>query len=149
MYSTSNAKTCMQALNIVVKQMSDLSMYDPIAYKLGGSTCSCCRSEYFDLICKLGDRYKFLRYEGYINHAKDCTIMRCSCNKSFIWKNIEPKERKYDDFFPFERFVSIANDTWYDNLKYHFEQQRENENIYEYNEDEESYTTKNYAYYFK
>ena len=51
--NTSNAKTRDEALNIIITQMNNSSLYKPIAYKLDESGCSCCRSEYFNLICKI------------------------------------------------------------------------------------------------
>ena len=148
--NTSDAKTRDQALNIIIKQMSHSSMYIPLAYKLDGSRCSCCRSEYFDLICKVGEEYKILCYEGYIKHANDCFLIRCSCNKPFIWKNINPKEENYEnDVSIYETYTPIKDNTWYDDFKYFFEQQQENNNILKYNEEDDDITEKNYAFYFK
>jgi hypothetical protein len=148
--NTSNAKTRDQALNIIIKQMTNSLLYIPLAYKLEESGCSCCRSEYFDLICKVRNEYKILCYDGYIKHTNDCARIRCSCDKPFMWNNINSKEQKYEDFVSIsETFTSIKDDTWYDDFKYFFEQQQENNNIYKYNEDEETdIPKKNYAFYF-
>jgi len=44
----------------------------------------------------------------------------------------------------------MKDNTWYDDFKYFFDQQQENENIYKYNEDEETdLSKKNYAFYFR
>ncbi len=147
---TSNAKTRDQAFDIIIKQMTNSILYIPLAYKLEESECSCCRSESFDLICKVGNEYKILCYDGYIKHKNDCARIRCSCDEPFTWKNIYPKEQKYEDFFDIsETFTSIKENTWYDDFKYFFEQQQENENIYKYNEDEEMDDLKNYGFYFR
>jgi hypothetical protein len=147
--NTSNAKTRDQALNIILKQMTN-SLYIPLAYKLEESGCSCCRSECFDLICKVGNEYKFLCYDGYIKHTNDCELIRCSCDAPFKWNNINPTEQTYDHFDSIsETFTSINDNTWYDDFKFFFEQQQENHNIYEYNEkDETDVAKKNYAFYF-
>ena len=150
--NTSNAKTRDEALNIIITQMNNSSLYKPIAYKLDESGCSCCRSEYFNLICKIWDEYKIFSYDGYIKHANTCALIRCSCDQPFIWKNINPIEQKYENFVSIEEtFTSIKNDKWYDDLKYFFEQQKENKAIYKYNEDEDEETNlseKNYSFYF-
>jgi hypothetical protein len=151
--NTSNSKTREQALNVIIKQMTDSLLYIPLAYRLDESGCSCCRSEYFDLICKVGNEYKILCYHGYIKHSNDCAIVRCSCYQPFTWKNINPKQQKYEDLdlSSFETFTSVNNDTWYYDFKYFFEQQQENNAIYKYNEDENKDTNiyeKNYAFYF-
>jgi hypothetical protein len=148
--NTSNAKTRDQALNIIIKQMTN-SLYIPLAYKFEESGCSCCRSEYFDLICKVGNEYKILCYDGYIKHKNDCARIRCSCDEPFRWNNINPKEQKYEDFVSVsETFTSINDNTWYNDFKFFFEQQQENENIYKYNEVEETdIPKKNYAFYFR
>lgn len=147
--NTSNAKTREEALNIIIKQTNN-SLYKPIAYKLDESGCSCCRSEYFDLICKIGDEYKIFSYNGYIKHLNSCAIIRCSCDEPFIWKNINPKEQCYENFVSIsETFTSIKDNTWYDDYKYFFEQQEENKAICKYNEEEETnLSEKNYAFYF-
>ena len=149
--NTSNAKNRDQAFNIIIKQMTNSLLYVPLAYKLEESGCSCCRSESFDLICKVGNEYKILSYDGYIKHTNDCARIRCSCDAPFRWNHINPKEQKYEDFVSIsETFTSIKDDTWYDDFKYFFEQQQENNNIYEYNENEETdISKKNYAFYFK
>ena len=151
--NTSNSKTREQALNVIIKQMTDSLLYIPLAYRLDESGCSCCRSEYFDLICKVRNEYKILCYDGYIKHSNDCAGTRCSCYQPFTWKNINPKDKKYEnlDLSSFETFTSVNNDTWYDDFKYFFEQQEENNAIYKYNEDENEDTNiyeKNYAFYF-
>jgi hypothetical protein len=148
--NTSNAKTRDQALNIIIKQMTNSLQYIPLAYKLEESGCSCCRSEYFDLICKVGNEYKILCYDGYIKHANDCALIRCSCDAPFRWNNINPKEQTYENFISIsETFTSIKDNTWYEDFKTFFEQQQENKNIYEYNEQEEIDLSKNYAFYFR
>jgi hypothetical protein len=149
--NTSNAKTRDQALNIIIKQMTNSLLYIPLAYKLEKSGCSCCRSEYFDLICKVRNEYKILCYDGYIKHTNDCALIRCSCNEPFMWNNINPKEQKYENFVSIsETFTSIKDNTWYDDFKYFFKQQQENKNIYKYNEEDEDtdISKKNYAFYF-
>jgi hypothetical protein len=160
--NTSNAKTRDQALNIIIKQMTNSLLYIPLAYKLDGSGCSCCFSEYFYLICKVKNEYKILFYDSYIKHSKNCAIIRCTCNEPFIWNNINPEERKYEDFSSInETFTSINDDSWYNDFTYFIEQQQENKNIYEYNEDEDDasdkyeyeyiktdITKKNYSFYF-
>ena len=154
--NTSNAKTRGQALNIIIKQMTNSLLYRPVAYRLDGSGCSCCLSEYFQLICKVRNEYKILYYDGYIKHAKNCALIRCSCNEPFMWNNINPKEQNYETFVSIaETFTSIDDETWYDDFKYFVEQQQENKNICKYNEDkdEDEYekndiTKKNYAFYF-
>jgi hypothetical protein len=147
--NTSYAKSRDQALNIIIKQMTNSLQYNPVAYRLDESECSCCRSEYFDLICKVENEYKILCYDGYIKHSNDCAIIRCSCYQPFIWKNINPKEKNYEnlDLSSFETFTSIKDNKWYDDFKYFFEQQQENNAIYKYNEDNNIYQ-KNYAFYF-
>ena len=131
--------------------MTDSLLYYPLAYRLDESGCSCCRSEYFDLICKVENEYKILSYNGYIKHSNDCAIVRCSCYQPFTWKNINPKQQKYEDFdlSIFETFTSVKDDTWYNDFKYFFEQQEENKAIYIYNEYEDTNIyEKNYAFYF-
>jgi hypothetical protein len=150
--NTSNAKTRDQAVNIIIKQMIDSLLYIPLAYKLDGSGCSCCRSEYFYLICKVCNEYKILFYDGYIKHSNDCALIRCSCYQSFTWKNINPKEENYENFASeLETFTSIKDNTWYDDFYYFVEQQEENNAIYKYNENENENADiyeKNYAFYF-
>jgi hypothetical protein len=149
MFNTSNAKTRDQALDIIIKQMTNASLYIPLAYKLEESGCSCCRSESFDLICKVGNDYKILGYDGYIKHKHDCARIRCSCYEPFTWKNIHPKEQKYQEFMDIsETFTSIKDNTWYEEFNDYVEQQKENENIYQYNEEETDYL-KNYDFYFR
>jgi hypothetical protein len=150
MFNTSNAKTRDQALDIIIKQMTNASLYIPLAYKLEESGCSCCRSESFDLICKVGNEYKILGYDGYIKHKNDCERIRCSCDEPFTWKNIHPKEQKYQEFMDIsETFTSIKDNTWYEEFNDYVEQQKENENIYQYNEEEETECLKNYDFYFR
>lgn len=150
--NTSNAKTRDDALNIIIKQMTNSLLYYPIAYKFGESGCSCCRSEYFDLICKIENEYKILFYDGYIKHTNSCALVRCSCEEPFIWKNITPKEQNYEYYKNIlETFTSIKENTWYDDFKYFFEQKQENKEIYKYNEDDAEETNiseKNYSFYF-
>jgi hypothetical protein len=148
--NTANAKTRDQALDIITKQMTNSTLYIPLAYKLDESGCSCCRSESFDLICKVGDEYKILGYDGYIKHKNDCARIRCSCDAPFTWKNINPKEQKYDGSFDIAvTFTSIKDNTWFEECNHYFEQQQENTNIYKYNEDDEIEYLKNYDFYFR
>jgi len=150
MFNTSNAKNRDQALDTILKQMTNSIIYIPLAYKLDESGCSCCRSESFDIICKVGDEYKILGYDGYIKHKHDCERIRCSCDEPFTWKNIHPKEQKYQEFVNIsETFTSIKDNTWYEEFTYFFQQQQENENIYHYNEEEETECLKNYDFYFR
>ena len=147
--NTSNAKTRDQALHIIIKQMTGSLLYQPVAYRLDESECSCCRSEYFELLCKVENEYKMLCYDGYLKHSNDCAMIRCSCYQPFIWKNINPKEKKYEDIdvSSVETFTSIHENEWVDDFKYFVEQQQENKAIYKYNEEETIYE-KNYAFYF-
>jgi hypothetical protein len=147
--NTGNAKTRNEALNIITNNMNN-TLCHPLAYMFDQSGCSCCRSEYFYLICKIKNEYKIFCYNGYINHTKDCAIMRCSCNEQFSWKNIDPIEINYDnDNFNFNTFTSIKDNTWYDDCFSFFEQQKENNNIFFYNENDNcDILHKNYKFYF-
>lgn len=153
--NTSNAKTRDQALNIIITKMYNTPKYNPVAYRLHGSGCSCCLSENFDIICKVEHEFKFLCYEGYIKHSKDCALIRCSCNNPFIWKNINPKEKNYENFISIlDTFIPIKDNTFHNDLQYFFEQKEENKLIYNYNEtnennsDDEYISKKNYKFYF-
>ncbi len=165
MLNTHDAKTRIDALNAIIKQMSNSTSHIPIAYMFNESCCSCCRSECFDLICKTKSEYKILCYSGYIKHTNICALIRCSCNEPFIWKNIIPEEKNYKNYENYENmlyvlclFTPIKDDLWYDDCKYFFEQQQENKFICEYNEDEDEDEDenvnskdsfgKNYDFYF-
>jgi hypothetical protein len=148
--NTLNAKTRDQALHIIINQMTESLIYIPLAYKLEESRCSCCRSEYFNLICKVNNEYKILRYNGYIKHKLDCALIRCSCNEPFTWSNINPKEEPNENLvFLFKSYTSIIDNGWYDDYTYFVEQQQENMNICKYNEEiETDVSEKNWAFYF-
>ena len=149
--NTSNARNRDEALNTIIKNMNKSMLYKPVAYMLDQSGCSCCRSEYFYLICKIKNEYKVLCYNGHVKHTNNCAITRCLCDESFIWKNIKPTEEKCKDFKSIlESFVSINDDIWKDDYINFLEQQQENKDIYEYNEDnEDDKLNKNHDFYFK
>ena len=174
MFNTLNAKTREEAFDIIIEQMRNSVIYEPVAYEFRQSGCSCCLYESFTLIYKVNNEYKMLEYVGYINHLDNCALIRCTCNQPFIWSNINPKEIKCDvneretdyilkNFTSInDDFTSINDDNWQDdNWKDEYEtfikQQIENDAIYKYNEDDDGdeydifyyVHGKNYAYYFR
>jgi hypothetical protein len=164
--NTSNANSRVDALNIIIKKMTKSSLYCPVAYKNDGSGCSCCLSEYFYIICKINNEYKIFWYNGYIIHKNDCHVIRCSCYNNFIWTNINPVELNFVEFVDelcysdkkyeicnnidrlFEYFTSIDNNLWQNEFENYYYQQKENEEIYLYNENNNDEIMKNYDYYF-
>lgn len=147
--NTSKANTCIKALNIIIKNMNNSSLYVPLAYQLCESGCSCCRAEYFYLICKIVNEYKIYCYNGIIKHTNICAIIRCSCNEPFTWKNINPVEKDFCNI-NIEHFVSINDDTWRNDFKMFCDLQQENNDIKIYNDDndDEDISLKNYSFYF-
>lgn len=93
--NTGNSRFRDDALNKVINNMNKSLLYEPLGYKLSGSGCSCCLSECFYLVCRIGFDYKIFIYDGYINHSNKCAGIRCTCGEPFIWKNINPMEVKY------------------------------------------------------
>lgn len=147
--NTENSKTRDDALNKIIQKMNKSLIYKPIAYKYEGSGCSCCLSEYFYLICKIKDKYKIFCYNGYINHTKECAIIRCTCDNPFIWKNIIPKEEnivEICEIYFTSKSTSIQDDNWIYEFKEYVIQEKENDAVFKYNENEDD--KKNYLYYF-
>ena len=142
------------ALNKIINNMTNSSEYKPLAYMLDQSNCSCCRSEYFYLVCKNDkNEIKILGYYGLIKHNNNCSIIRCTCDEPFAWKNINPIEKHFLDCeLPhlFDNFIGINDESWIDDYYLYQEQKKENEEIYYYNENEENdkFQEKNSRFYF-
>lgn len=153
--NTGNSKSREEALNKIINNMHKSLFCEPLGYKFGGSGCSCCLSEYFYLICKIGSDYKIFMYDGYIEHTNKCAGVRCTCEESFKWKNVNPVEEDMSQNqseieYLLETMVSIKDETWKDDYKLFLEQQKENENIQKYNDNDDcdEKSLKNYSYYF-
>lgn len=152
--NTCNSKSRAEALDKIINNMNKSLLYKPLGYKLDGSGCSCCLSEYFYLVCKVQNDYKIFIYDGYINHTNKCAGIRCTCGEPFIWKNINPREKNFRESeleYFLEIVISIGDDSWKDDYKLYLEQQKEYEDIRKYNEDDDKNNDKllkNYSYYF-
>lgn len=154
--NTGNSSTRDEALNNIINKMNRSSSYSPLAYKLDGSGCSCCLSEYFYLLCKINYEYKLFCYYGYINYKTTCAIIRCTCEEPFIWINIKPVEHIITDSelkYFLSVLSSIDNDDWIVDWQDFLTQQKENNEIYKYNESDadsdDNDENKNYSYYFR
>lgn len=157
--NTEDSKTRDDALNKIIEKMNSSLFYEPIAYILEQSGCSCCLSESFYLLCKIKEDYKLFQYDAYINHTNKCAMIRCTCGSPFIWKNIEPKEInfvKYPEEYFISNSIAIQNNNWIDEYQQYIIQKKENDEITKYNEniseDYENDTNKNlknYYYYFR
>jgi hypothetical protein len=152
--NTGDSRSRADALDKIIKNMNNSSLYKPLGYKLDGSGCSCCLSEYFYLVCKVQNDYKIFVYDGYIRHTSTCAYIRCTCREPFIWKNINPQEKNFKES-ELEYFlgivISIGDYAWKDDFELYLKQQKENEDIRKYNEDNDDNTDiplKNYFYYF-
>ena len=152
--NTGDSRSRADALDKIIKNMNNSSLYKPLGYKLDGSGCSCCLSEYFYLVCKVQNDYKIFVYDGYIRHTSTCAYIRCTCGEPFIWKNINPQEKNFGES-ELEYFlgivISIGDCAWKDDFELYLKQQKENEDIRKYNEDNDDNTyipLKNYFYYF-
>jgi hypothetical protein len=155
--STLNSNSRKSALTNVIKQIDQLIQCQSIAYKFNQSGCSCCLSESFDLLCKIGDDYKLLSYDAYIKHTHACLLIRCTCKQPFVWKHILPIEQNVLDVNQnneyINTFIPLTNNLlWLDEYYYYYEVQQQNQAILIYNndevEDEINSQLKNYSYYF-
>ena len=149
--STGNSKTRDEALKHIL-----ILMPNCIAYRVDGSNCSCCLSEYFEIITYQNARYKTYIYDGYQKHANDCVLIRCSCNVPFTWKNICPSCPIMNMVINFDHFVPLIVETkWNEhqtNIICQMEQNIENEEIQKYIKTTSKFdidsTQKNASFYF-
>jgi len=156
-FNTLDSKTREEALQKIINNMNESLYYKPLAYMLEQSNCSCCRSEYFYLIYKnMDNEVKTLCYSANIFHANTCAIIRCTCNKPFTWKNINPIEKYFTErelTYVFDYFTGL-DESWVEDYCFYEKQKKENEEIYKYNEDADendetnNFIKKNYLFYF-
>jgi len=131
MFSTEKSNNRIDALNLILNKQENI-----IAYLIDGSGCSCCLSEYFDIIVFDNNMYTLYRYSAYQKHLPDCALIRCSCNSPFIWKNISPNKIEKSYFINLDSFTPTVCETDWKNHMYNYkiimEQMQENEEIEEY-----------------